>query len=136
MTQLFADRMFFEINGFEAVHCKSGRVSTNENLTRVDTMNRKRRSAGYKRGNKHISLSLDLDIEENRAQIDLAVKDPSVDIRLVAICGGERYTCTGVAQSSMEMNASVGDSGKSLSLEALDIVNENGTSVNVDISLG
>lgn len=134
--QRFADRGFVTVNGVEVLHLKSANISTNENLTRADHMTRNRRSSGYKYGNKHIQIALEKDIEWNRAQIDLSIADPEADVNMVFVCGGERYTVKGVAQSDMSLNSSVGDSSKSSNYEALDIVNENGDSVNTDIVLG
>jgi hypothetical protein len=136
MTKLFADRMFLTINGFEAMHVKSANIRRNQSLSRVETMTRNKRTAGYKRGNLGVQCSFELDIEAQKAQLDLALADPTADIGLVAECGGERYTVTGLAESSMDIRGSVGDASKSIECEALDIVNENGSSVNVDISLG
>lgn len=135
MTQLFADRGFITINGFEAMHVKSIRVSRNQNLQRVETMTRNRRTAGYKRGNLQVQVSFDLDIEAQRAQFDLALADPTADIKAVAEFGGERHTITGLAEASTEFQGSVGDASKSVNCEALDVVNENGTSVLSDLGL-
>lgn len=134
-TKLFADRMFVAINGFEVLHATSGSVKRNQNLQRVETMTRNLRTAGYRRGNLAIQISLELDIEQKRAQIDPSLGSDDTDITVVAECGGERYICKGVKESDMEMSGSVGQGTKRFSFEALDITNENGTSVNFDISL-
>jgi hypothetical protein len=136
MTKLFADRAFITVNGFELVHCKSADLEQDEALAVVDTMTRNHRSAGYKQGNKKISLSLELEVESLKAQLDLALANPDADVQVVYELGGERVICTGVRQASSSMRGSVGDGSKSLKLVALDAVNENGTSVNSDISLG
>lgn len=134
-TTFFADRVFITINGNEVMHAKSATIRRTKNLQRVDTMTRNKRSAGYKYGNTHVSLSLGLDIEQKRAQIDPALASDDADISVVAEAGGERYIITGVRESEMSINGSVGDAGKELQFEGLDIVNENGTSVNIAISL-
>ena len=134
-TKLFADRAFITINGFEAMHVKSANLKISEALARVETMTRNRRTAGYKRGNKSIQLSVTLDIEAKKAQIDAAIADPTAEINCVFEVGGERYNATGLAVSDTSLDGSVGDSSKSINFEALDVVNENGTAVNVDISL-
>lgn len=135
-TKLFADRGFVTINGFEAVHLKSAELDIDEALARVSTMTRNRRDAGYKYGNRKVSISAEFDIEADKAQIDLALADKGADIRIVFEVGGERYTTTGVAQGRQTLRASVGDGSKSANFEALDCTNENGTSVNTGISLG
>ena len=132
----FADRAFVSINGVEALYLKSASVSVNENLSRADHMTRNYRSSGFKQGNKHIQVSLEKDIKWNQAQIDLSIVDPNAEVNLVFVCGGERYTVKSLRQSDMSMNGSVGDASKSANYEALDIINENGDSVNVDIVLG
>lgn len=133
---LFADRGFATINGYEAEHLKSMSMTVNENLSRADHMTRNRRSSGFKRGNKHISISLEFDVPSRKAAFDLAVADPDAEVNLVFECGGERFTILDLGQSSMGINTSVGDATKNFEYEAIDIVNENGTSVNAVISLG
>jgi hypothetical protein len=135
-NDFFADRAFITVNGFELVHLKSARVQIDENLRRVDTMTRNYRSAGYKRGNKHVRLSIEVEIPADKAQIDLALKQQSQDANMVFELGGERYAATGLEQASQTMQSQTGDGSKSIELEALDIVNENGTSVISDLSLG
>lgn len=134
-TKLFADRMFVALNGFEVLHAKSGSVKRTQNLQRVSTMTRNLRDAGYRRGNLAIQITLELDIEQKSAQIDPALGSDDTDISIVAECGGERYICKGVKEADMELSGSVGEGTKRFTFEALDITNENGTSVNVDISL-
>jgi hypothetical protein len=136
MTKLFADRAFVTVNGFELVHLKTADLEIDEALTVVDTMSRNHRSAGYKQGNKKISLTLELEVEALAAQFDLALANPTADIGVVWELGGERYIATGVRQASTSMKGAVGGGSKSIKLMALDVVNENGTSVNADISLG
>lgn len=135
-NKLFADRMFFTFNGFEALHVSRGDVRRNRNVQRVETMSRNKRTAGYKFGNLGVQLSLEVDIEQLRAQIDPGIGDPATDVNVVCECGGERYIVKGVIESEMTLSGTVGSGTKSFSFEALDIVNENGTSVNADISLG
>lgn len=134
--KLYADRMFFEVNGNEVVDVVSGEINSDESLQVVDTMTSNYRSAGYKKGNKKVSLKLELAMTRKESQIDLALADEEAEVNVVAICGGERYIAKDVGQASMGMRASVGDASKSLDLMALDLVNENGTSVNTIISLG
>lgn len=134
--KLYADRMFFEVNGNEAADVVSGEINSDESLQVVDTMTRNYRSAGYKKGNKKVTLKLELAIQRNRAQIDLALADEDAEVNVVAICGGERYIAKDVGQAAMGLRGNVGDASKSLDLLAIDLVNENGASVNTIISLG
>jgi hypothetical protein len=132
----FADRMFFEINGFDPIYVKTGNISRSQNVSRASHMTRNRRDSGFKQGNLGVRASLSLEIPSDRAMLDLALADPTKDVNLVAECGGERYTCKDGIESDMTLHGSVGDAGKDINLEFLDCVNENGTSVNTDFSLG
>lgn len=133
-NKLFADRAFVTINGYEAMFLKTASVRRNQNLSRADHMTRNGRSSGYKYGNMHVQISLGMDIAKDKPQFDTAL-NKSAEINVVFECGSERYTAKGLAESDMSMNGSVGDAGKEFNYEALDLVNENGESVNVDISL-
>lgn len=134
--KLYADRAFLEVNGNEVADCISADCSASENLSRQSTMTKNYRDAGFKKGNRTVNLKLTLAITRKQAQIDLALADEDADVNVVFICGGERYIAKDCAQSNMNLTSSVGDASKSLDLEALDLVNENGNSVNAIISLG
>ena len=71
-----------------------------------------------------------------QAAIDLAIIDPAVEVNLIFEVGGDRYTVKDLAESDMTLTGSVGDASKSINFEAIDIINENGNSVNSVISLG
>ncbi len=133
---MFADRGFLEINGVFITHLTTATVSVNQNLSRVSTMTRNRRDAGYAKGNLGVQLSLELAIERLRPQIDLALADDDAELTAVFEVGGERYTVLGLAVSDTSVTASVGSTSKSMNLEGLDVVNENGNSVNAGITLG
>lgn len=135
-AKLFADRAFFEINGFDPIYVKTGSVTRTQNLTRASHMSRNRRDSGFKKGNLGVKASLSLDIPSDRAMLDLALADPTKDVNLVMEAGGERYTCKDGAESDMTLHGAVGDAGKDLNIEFLDCVNENGSSVNTDFSIG
>lgn len=132
----YADRGFLSVNGVELVDLVTASVTRSTGLQRKSTMTRSGRDSGYSNGNLQIQIAAELAIERKKAQIDLALADPDAEIRLVFECGGERLTAIGVAESSATINASVGDASKSVQWEALDIVNENGLSVNAEIQLG
>jgi hypothetical protein len=134
--KLYADRAFIQVNGNEVADCVSASCSADESVSPVDTMTRNYRSAGYKKGNKKVSLKLGLAITRKQAQIDMALADDDAEINIVFECGGERYIAKDCMQASMNMDASAGEASKSLDLMALDLVDENGNSVNASISLG
>lgn len=132
----YADRGFLAVNGVELVDLVTCTVNRSTGLQRKKTMTRNGRDAGYSNGNLEVQISGELAIERKKAQIDLALADDDAEITGVFECGGERFTCIGIAESSSSITSSVGDSSKSFQWEALDIINENGESVNVLIQLG
>lgn len=134
--KLYADRAFVEVNGNEVADLVSADCNADQALSVVDTMSKNYRSAGYKKGNLKVSLKLTMAITRKQAQIDMALADDEAEVNAVFICGGERYIAKDLAQSTMALTGSVGDASKSLDLMALDLVNENGNSVNAIISLG
>lgn len=127
MTNLFADRGYFTINGYEAIHVKSGRATNDDAAEVVNTMARNYRSAGIKHGNAKFDIEVELEIPALQAQLDMNIQDPGSNVNLVFEVGGERYTYHNVFRKSVGLNASVGDGTKTVSLGALDCTNENGS---------
>lgn len=136
MAKIFADRIFVAINGFELVDLENVDWTFNPNLTRVETMTRNRRSAGFRKGNKAVSLVLTLATEREKAQINLALKNPANKATVVVEQGGDKFTFVDVEQGEMSGTGSVGNATKTLNLEALDFVDEKGNSRLGDLSLG
>jgi hypothetical protein len=134
-TTLFADRGFIQINSGEVLYLKSANMKRNNSLQRVDTMSRDYTSAGYRYGNKSIQVALTFEIAADQAQFDTAIADKNADINVTFSVGAERYLLTGVKESDMSLDSSVGDASKAFNYEALNIVNENGDAVNTLISL-
>jgi hypothetical protein len=132
----FADRAFVEINGFDPIYLKTANMSRSQSVNRASHMSRNRRDSGFKKGNLVVKVALSLDIPEDRAILDIALADPTKDVNLVFEAGGERYTCKDGIEADMTLHGAVGDAGKDINLEFLDCVNENGSSVNTDFSLG
>lgn len=135
MAKLFADRIFVAMNGFELAEVENLDYTVSDNLTRVETMTRSRRSAGFRKGNKAINLVLTLATEKDKPQINIALKDPSSILTVVLEQGGDKFTFIDNEQSEMSGTASVGNSTKTLNLEALDFVDEKGNSRLSDLSL-
>lgn len=135
-TTFFADRGFVTINGVEAVHVKSVRWTIDDAISRVDTMTRNKRSAGYKKGNRKVSGSFELEIPDQQAQIDLAFQYGQ-DIAVICSIGenGERHSLIGLVQTTQDLSSSVGEASKTINFEALDAVNEKGPAVNAAIGL-
>lgn len=134
-TTYFADRAFIAINGKQLVHLKTAKWTIDEGIQRVETMTANKRTAGYKKGNKKVTGSFELDVEDTKAQIDLAFAYGN-DVTIVAtLGGGERYQLIGVVQTTQDLSGSVGETSKSINFEALDAINESGPTVNADIGL-
>lgn len=134
-TNYFADRAFIAVNGKELVHLKSAKWTVDEGISRVETMTRNKRTAGYKKGNKKVSGSFEFDVQDDKAQIDLAFAYGN-DVTIIAtLGGGERFQLVGVVQTTQDLSGSVGETSKSINFEALDAINENGPAVNSDIGL-
>jgi hypothetical protein len=133
-AKYYADRGFITINGVQKVNLKSVSWTVDESLTRVETMTANRTSAGYKKGNRKISGKMELEVQDDKAEIDLAFLYGQ-DVNIICQLGndGERWSLGGIAQASQEFSGSVGDASKSLSFEALTAVNEGGPGVNSDI---
>ena len=128
MGNFYADRYFLESGGVEIADIESLDYTVNENLTRVDTMTRNRKSAGFRKGNKQISLNATLAIESDRAQLNFALKDPAATLNLVVEVGGERLSFLDCEQGQQTGTGTVGTATKTLNLEAVDFVDENGFS--------
>ena len=135
MSKLFADRAFVSVNGFELLELENLDFTINPNLTRVETMTRNRQSAGFRFGNKAISLVLTLAVERDKAQINLGLADPAKTVTIGMEMGGDKFTFTGIKQGELSGTASVGNATKTLNLEALNVIDEKGNSRLSDLSL-
>lgn len=129
----YADRGYAFINGIEAPNVKSIKWTVEESVTRVDTMTRNKRSSGWKKGNRKVTGSFELEVPDDRPQFDLAFQYGQ-DVTIVATLGnGERHSLKGIVQTSQDLSGSVGETSKTINFEAIDAVNENGPAVNAGI---
>ena len=135
-TTLYADRGFVTVNGYEWQDLKTCRLKRNPNAKRVATMTRNYRNAGYKFGNLDVDVDLTMEIQQLQAQFDLYLQDPTTEVDLVFECGGERFTVKNLQENNSEIEASVGDASKTAAYFAIDMINENGISVNSVLQLG
>lgn len=135
MGKFYADRMFLEAGGNELADIETMDLTVNENLTRKETMTRNRRSAGFTKGNLAISMNVTLAVEADRPQINIALKNPASTLTLVAIIGGDRFSFIDVEQGQMSATGTVGTATKTLALEAIDFIDENGRSRLSDLGL-
>lgn len=132
----YSDRGFVSINGVEKANVKSVKWTIDESIQRVDTMSRDRRSAGWKKGNRKITGSFELEVPDQRAEIDLSFTYGQ-DITVICSLGtnGERWSLIGLVQTTQDMSGSVGEGMKTINFEAIDAINENGPAVNSEIGL-
>jgi hypothetical protein len=130
-TKFYADRGFVTINGVELGNLKSVKWMIDEAVTAVETMTRNKRAAGYKQGNRKVSGSFELEVEDQKGQIDLAFQYGN-DVTIICQLGtaGERWQLKGLVQNSQDLSGSVGEAGKTIAFTCLDAVNENGPGVN------
>lgn len=133
--KLFADRAFVIINGFESTDIESIDFTASKNETPVDTMTRNKRSIGFRGGNLKVDLNLTFAVENAVAQLNLALADPTADISIGVEMGGDSFLFTEVSQNELSGTASVGAATKSLALQAIDFVDENGRTRLADIGL-
>lgn len=129
MANFFADRGTVLLNSKELAFCKSVKVTIDESISQVDHMSSDYIGSGYKRGNKKVTGSFELDIPITAAQIDLAIKNGQ-QVALAFIFGGEKYTVKDMVQSSQDLTGSVGEAGKTINFMALNCINENGQITN------
>lgn len=130
-TTFFADRGHIIINGVEIANVKSAKLTIDESVSVVSTMTSTKRDAGYKQANKKVTGSMELEIPDQKAQIDLAFQyGNDVSAIFQAGAAGDRYLVKGMVQNNQDLSTSVGDATKTIAFTALDAVNENGPGVN------
>lgn len=133
-TQFYADRAFVTINGVQKLNLKSVKWTVDEAVTRVETMTADRTTAGFKKGNRKCTGSMELEVPDNKAEIDLAFQYGN-EVAIICQLGtnGERWTLSGIVQTTQDMNGSVGEAMKSINFEARVAVNEGGPAVNSQV---
>lgn len=135
-TQFYADRGFVTINGVEKANIKSVKWTVDEAVTRVDTMTRNHTSSGWKKGNRKITGSMELEIPDTAAEIDLAFTyGQQVNIICSLGTAGERWTLKGLVQTTQDMSGAVGEATKTINFEAQEASNESGPAVNAIVGL-
>jgi hypothetical protein len=133
-TTFYADRGFVTINGVQKVNLKSCKWTVDEAVSRVETMTADRTTAGFKKGNRKCTGSMELDVPDSKAEIDMAfLYGQEVSIVCQLGTSGERWTLSGVVQTNQDMSASVGEAMKSINFEARTASNEGGPAVNSQI---
>ncbi len=128
----FADRAYLTFNGIEVANLKSLKLTIDDAVTRVDTMSRDHRSAGWKKGNRKVSGSFEFDVRDDQAQPDLSYLYGQAGVNAIFQLGtkSERFSVLDLVQTTSDYSGSVGETGKTMNFEARDCVNENGQAVN------
>lgn len=136
MTKFYADRGQIFINGKLLSDVTSIDLTVDEAISVKETMTANKISQGFAKGNKKVSGSFKVEIEDVKAQIDLAFAYGQ-EINVVAAFGAnaERINIKGLVQNTIALNAAVGSADKTISYLALDAVNEGGPAVNSVIGL-
>lgn len=137
MTTYYADRGTLLINGVPALHVKSLKFTIDEAITIVNTMSANRRSAGFKKGNRKVTGSFELEIPDQQAQLDLSFAYEGNDFSVTVMVGknSEKYSLIGLVQTNQDLSSSVGETAKTINFEALDAINQGGPTVNASVNL-
>lgn len=132
MSQLYADRGFVSINGLELLDVESISVKVSDGTKAVPTMSRNRRNKGVVKGNREISASVTVAVQNKLATPKLEALDyENQSVALTFEHGGDRYTLVDLDFVDTDQGASgVGAEGKkSYNLIAMDIIDQKGNSV-------
>ena len=131
-TTFYSDRAFITINSVKKLNLKSCKWTVDEAVSRVETMTEDRTTAGFKRGNRKCTGSMELDVPNDAAEIDLSFLYGKQEVSIVCQLGdkGESWSLIGVVQTNQDMSGSVGEAMKTINFEARVAVNERGPAVN------
>lgn len=93
MSQMYADRIFVSVNGFEMIDVQSVQVRHNFNRKAVPSMTRDRRNRGFTQGNLDISLTVQVAVQNQvaRPKFD-AIDYEANDVAITAIFGADQLT--------------------------------------------
>jgi len=93
MSQMYADRIFISVNGFEMIDVQSVQVRHNFNRKAVQSMTRNRRNKGFTSGNLDISLTVQIAVQNQVARPKFDAIDYETNtVALTAIFGAEQLT--------------------------------------------
>ncbi len=131
-VNFFADRGYATVLGRELALLKSIKWTVDDSVTRVDTMSRDHRSAGWKRGNRKVTGSFEFDVRDDQPAPDLSFLFGKEGVNIVTQLGSnsERWSLVDVVQTTQDYSGSVGETGKTINFEARDAINENGVAGN------
>ncbi len=138
MGVLFADRARMYVNGVELLDVQSVTVNFNDATKVVPTMTVNRRNKGWTRGNREITVSFELAVQDKLATAKLENVDyDSQSVSMLFQQGADKYLLKDLCVNTVSQAASgVGTEGKkSYSMFALDCVDMVGNSALFQTSL-
>ena len=138
MGTLFADRGFISINGVELLDVENISVKQADGTKAVPTMTRNRRNKGFVKGNRDITLSFSVAVQNKLGTPKIESIDfESQSVNLSFEHGGDRYTVVNIDHADVDQSASgVGSEGKkAFNMVATDVVDQVGNSALFPTSL-
>lgn len=107
MSQMYADRIFVAVNGFEMIDVQSVQSKHNFNRKAVSTMSRNRRNRGHVQGNLEINLTIQVAVQNlvARPKFD-SIDYEANDVAITCIFGAEQFTYLGCFLQDNDDNGS------------------------------
>lgn len=138
MGTLYADRGFISINGVEILDVENITLKQTDGTKAVPTMTRNRRAKGFVKGNRDITLSFSVAVQNSLASPK--IEDIDFDTNSVQLTfehGADRLTVKDLNHADVEQAASgVGAEGKkSYNMVGTDVVDQVGNSALFPTSL-
>lgn len=138
MSVLYADRGRMFVNGVELIDVMSMTVNVNDGARLTPTMTSDRRSKGWVRGNREVTFTCEVAVQEKLASAKIEYIDyDNQDVSVQFQQGADKYLLKGVCFTTVSQAASgVGTEGrKTYNFIALDIVDLVGNSALFDSAL-
>lgn len=138
MGLLYADRGFLSVNGVELLDVESITVKQTDGTKAVPTMTRNRRSKGFVKGNREITINFVIAVQNKLGSPKIEDIDfENQDVALTFEHGVDRYTARNLDHADVEQSASgVGAEGKkTFNMVATDIIDQVGNSALFPTSL-
>lgn len=138
MGTIFADRGFISINGTEVLDVENIQLRQNDGTKAVPTMTRNRRTKGFVKGNREITLSFSVAVQNKLGTPKIESIDfENQDAALTFEHGGDRLTVVGLDHADVSQDASgVGSEGKkAFNMVGTDVIDQVGNSALFQTSL-
>lgn len=131
MATLYADRGFISINGVEVLDVENISLKSSDGTKAVPTMSRNRRNVGNVKGNRDITLSFAVAVQNTLGSPKLEAIDYNTnDVALTIQYGADRYTVVSLDYVDHSQDASgVGSEvKKSFNMRGNDFIDQVGNS--------